>query len=173
MSMLCQLLALTPRQVEALQADPDLAEEIAFADEAEDGDNDGEPIFDEPLGARLELEYSWDVLRVLLEAMEVEGADRRATALLFGEEMGEDVGYGPARLRTAAETAQFARFLESIELEQLLSGMSYAEIAKHEIYRLPQTEERLRAVVSADYPSLRDYVSKAAAAKQGLLVWLS
>jgi hypothetical protein len=171
MSMLCQLLALTPRQVETLQADPDLAEEIAFADGDEAGDL--QPIFDEPLAARLELEHSWDVLRVLLDAMDVAGTDRPAKALIFGEAMGEDVGYGPARLRTAAETEQFARFLQSVELDHLLSRMSYAEIAKHEIYRLPQTEERLRAVVSAYFPSLRDYVARAAAAKQGLLVWLS
>jgi hypothetical protein len=168
MRMLYQLQALTPRQVEALLADPDLAEEIAFTEAGEQN----EAIFGEPLAARLGLDQAWDILRVLLAGMESESADPSPNALLGGEAMGEDVGYGPARLRTAAETEQLARFLRSVELDQLLSRVNYAEMAMREIHHFPQTEDALREEISANYPMLRDYVSRAADAKQGLLVWL-
>jgi len=226
MSMLCCILALTPRQMKTLRARPgltlalsdthfdDAGVEITEAAEVDDkdeyaesssetgsddaGDEDDEfeedeeedydedddddegeeedvdlsTVFDEPVRKTLELQKSWDFLQVLLAKFEVADTKLPANSLLGGEPIGDDVGYGEANLRTAAETEQFARFLQSVDLDRLLSQVNFEELKARKLYAFPEDDAELREILAYYYPPLRDYVTKAAAAKHGLLVWL-
>jgi len=226
MSMLCCMLALTPRQMKTLRARPDLTfalsnthfdeggaeiEAAAEVDDAEeealspqedashsDADADGEDdddeydedddddedidlgtVFDEPVRKSLELMKSWAMLRFLMMKFEVDNTEIPANGLLEGELIGDEVGYGSASLRDAAETERFARFLQSVDLDRLLSRVNYREMLAQKLYAFPYGdkpdafyEAEVREDLTEYYPQLRDYVAKAAAAKHGLLVWL-
>src|SRR5262249_11359793 len=106
--------------------------------------------------------------------------DAPGDALLSGEDLGEDVGYGPARLHDEKETTEFARFLVAQDLAQLQKHVNYAEMCRIGIYAMPRGQgsenqfgEMLRAEVACYFPLLRDYVVKMADKKNGFLVWLS
>jgi|AraplaMF_Col_mMF_1032025.scaffolds.fasta_scaffold00042_79 hypothetical protein len=95
-----------------------------------------------------------------------------------GELIDEDSGsFG---LRDLEDTQEFARYLQAVTPEQLLSRVNYRQMATKKIHDLPRGsqpdavyEEEVRRIVSEDYPKLRDYVMKAAAAQHGLLVWMA
>jgi hypothetical protein len=109
------------------------------------------------------------------------GVKRKApgAALLTGIAMGEDVGYGPARLHDAKETAEFARFLEAVDPAQLRARAATARMSRLGIYQLGgaragvDPDDSLRDEVGLYFPFLRDYVAKAAERGYGLLVWIS
>ena len=102
----------------------------------------------------------------------------RVTLHPSGEELGEDIGYGPVRLHDQKRTAEFARFLESHDLASLLARMNIAEMTNIGIYGMPMGqgsdyEDGLREEVGYYLPRLRDYVVQVAQNQGGLLTWLS
>jgi len=173
MSMLCFLQILSPKQIEAVRGDEDLTQTITEAGY----DEDSQPIADEPLAKWLELDHSWDIMRQLLLKFSVDDTEDWAD-ILGGETIGDDVGYGEASLRDPAETEQFNRVLQSVDLDRLLSALNYREFLEMKLYGFPDGSEpdaveEIREEMGTYYPALRDYVAKAAAAKHGLLIWLA
>jgi hypothetical protein len=72
-------------------------------------------------------------------------------------------------------TAEFARFLESVDLGGLLARMNVAEMANAGVYSMPggDEEDGIRDEVGYYFPQLRDYVVQVAQKQGGLLTWLS
>ena len=172
MSMLCYVLGLTPDQVKALRAAPDLAVEVAMAAM---GVGDASPVG--PLQEALDLQKSWHILHYLFTGS-IDDTRSPGAGLLSGEELGEDIGYGPARLHDQKRAAEFARFLESHDVATLLARMNVAEMASIGIYGMPRgpgsdDDRGLREEVGYYFPQLRDYVVQAAQKQGGLLTWLS
>jgi hypothetical protein len=66
----------------------------------------------------LSLEKSWHILHYAFTG-DIDVTASAGGALLAGEEIGEDVGYGPPRLLDAEQTARFAEALQSFDLKQL------------------------------------------------------
>jgi hypothetical protein len=137
----------------------------------------------EPLGRfepALDLEKSWHMLHYLFTG-HVDDSAAPGNALLTGEEIGEDVGYGPCRLHDRADTADFASFLKTLELANLQQRVNYAEMVRLQVYAMPMggpgsdadLESELRAEVAVYFPRLRDYVSASAERQGGLLTWVS
>ena len=58
-------------------------------------------------------------------------------ALLTGEELGDDLGYGPARLHDEKETRDFARFLETLDVPRLRERVNYRDMLRLGIYSMP------------------------------------
>jgi hypothetical protein len=182
MGMECEIQALSSGQIAALYDDADLVSEIAFAH----SDGKADTLLDEPLREPLILDKSWDLLRFLMikAGGGDESPDRQdwSNELLVSDEdldLGDiDMGFGPPYLRSIAETKQFAGFLQSLTLDQLLSHWNYEAMLKERVYLISEPfdadEDRgLREYASSHYPALRDYVLKAAAEDCGLLLWLS
>jgi Domain of unknown function (DUF1877) len=176
MSMICWVLGLLPAQIRALRATPSLATDVALAAQ---GDESGELDQLGPLQEALDLEKSWHILHYLftgsLDDMSSPGA-----ALLSGEDLGEDVGYGPARLHGENQTAAFAHFLETLDLASLHARVNYTEMASIGVYSIPRGsaavagyESELRDEVGYYFPRLRDYVLQVAEKHGGLLTWIS
>jgi hypothetical protein len=91
MSMLCWVLGLSPAQVKALRATPSLATDVAMAAMSEGRVNQLGP-----LQEALDLQKSWHMLHYLFTGS-IDDMRSPAAALLSGEELGEDIGYGPVR----------------------------------------------------------------------------
>jgi Domain of unknown function (DUF1877) len=164
MSMLCCVLGVSPEQIRALRADPSLATEVAVGD----GDVRKLGQLQEPL----DLHKSWHMLHYLftgsLDETRLPGA-----ALLSGEELGEDLGYGPVRLHGEQATAEFARFLQGLDAEDLMARMDIGAMANAGVYAVSDDDEDLREDVAHFFPQLRDYVVQVAQKQGGLLTWLS
>jgi hypothetical protein len=136
----------------------------------------------EPMGPfeqALDLAKSWHILHYLFTG-HIDDAKAPGDALLTGEELGDDVGYGPARLHDEKETQDFARFLNALDVARLQERLNYKEMSRVGVYSMPmgpgsdaEFEAELRAEVGVYFPRLRDYVGRMAEKQDGLLIWLS
>lgn len=132
-----------------------------------------------PFDGALDLEKSWHVLHYLL-AGDVGPSAPPADLLLTGEELGEDVGYGPARLHDANATRAFADFLEGLDVPTLVARVDIDALQQAGVYGIPmgplpkaEFQRELQTEAESYLPQLRDYVSAMAQKQNGLLVWLS
>lgn len=184
MGMVCELQALSGRQIEALCDDPELASDVIF------GPPEGESamLADEPLREQLYLDKCWDLLRFMMNkagGQDVPDRTDWSSELLCADEDADfeevDAGYGPPYLRSIAETKKFADFLRDLTVDQLLSHWNTQEMLKERIYLVSeekspdeqeQRDRELREYAASYYPSLRDYVLKAATDQCGLLLWI-
>jgi hypothetical protein len=132
-----------------------------------------------PLEEALDLEKSWHMLHYLFTG-HIDPASAPGDALVTGEELGEDVGYGPPRLHNEKETRDFARFLGTVDLARLQKRVNYREMSRIGVYSMPmgrgsdaEFEAELRAEVTSYFPLLRDYVTRMADKQNGLLICIS
>ena len=174
MSILCYVMGLSPDQVKALRATPDLATEIVMATVGE-----GDVSQLGPLQKPLDLHKSWHMLHYLFTG-HVDASDAPGNALLTGAPLGEDVGYGPARIHDESRTQEFGQFLATVDLARLQASVNFQEMTRIRVYAMPmgpgsdaEYENELRAEVAQYFPLLRNYVGEMAAKKCGLLIWVS
>ncbi len=198
MSMNGWLLRLSVSQARALRTRPDLASELAsYAAEQQllshlpperrqalesrlvglAGRSDGLRGLG-TVGPALDLQKSWHILHYLLTGHAApDGAP--GDALLSGEPLGQDVGYGPPRLLDPAAVAGFNRFLAPLDLARLQARIDPAAMVREGVYGLPMgvDEAAGRADVAREagwaFPALKTYVAGAATAGDALLTWLS
>jgi hypothetical protein len=219
MSMIGWVLALSPRQIDALRAAPTLAKNVVMlaeheyrtarraivmsrlppeqreaaaarasasmetperkAWERERIEAQAKLVGMGPFQQALDLEKSWHLLHYVLSG-NVGPSRAPGDALLTGEELGDDVGYGPARLHDAVGTQAFAHFLHALDTNRLQERINYREMSRVGVYSMPlgsatdsEYERELRDELAAYFPLLRDYVIAAANAQSGLLTWIS
>jgi hypothetical protein len=132
-----------------------------------------------PFQQALDLEKSWHILHYLFTG-HIDAAKAPGDALLTGEELGEDLGYGAPRLHDEKETRDFARFLQTLDVTRLQERVNFRAMLRAGVYSMPmgsgsdgEYEGEFRAEVASYFPRLRDYVAKAAEKQDGLLIWLS
>jgi Domain of unknown function (DUF1877) len=132
-----------------------------------------------PFEQALDLEKSWHILHFLFTG-HIAPYNAPGDALLTGADLGEDVGYGPARLHDELETQEFDHFLEMLDLVQLQARVNFQEMTRLGVYSMPtgpgsdaEYESELRAEVARYFPLLRDYVAKMSEKQYGLLIWVS
>jgi Domain of unknown function (DUF1877) len=118
----------------------------------------------------LDLDKSWHMLHYLFTGRAWDGPMPAAALLTGGREVGEDLGYGPARALSAKETQAFAQFLASQSETSLAAKINVPQMQSMEIYSVDDdsTED-----LNHYFPQLKSYVADAAAKGQGLLIWLS
>jgi hypothetical protein len=132
-----------------------------------------------PIEKALSLEKSWHMLHYLLTGHAGTG-HAPGDLLLSGEELGEDVGYGPARLHDETKTREFSRFLEGQDLVRLRARVDFEEMNRVGVlYGTPQgpgseaEHQMLHEEIAHYFQRLRDYVRAMADKGNGLMVWIS
>jgi hypothetical protein len=132
-----------------------------------------------PLETPLDLHRSWHLLHYLF-ARDVGPTGAVESALMNGEELGEDLGYGPPRLHDAAATAAFGAFLKQLTSEKLEARLNLEDMQRAGVYAIPmgpratkRDEDDLREEIGAYFEPLRDYVLNMVARNYGLLIWLT
>jgi hypothetical protein len=127
----------------------------------------------------LDLEKSWHILHYVCTGR-VHPTGAPGDLLLTGEELGDDIGYGPARLHEPAATRGFSQFLEIQDVARLQSRVDVRAMNAAGVYAIPEGlgatahyEEELRQEVGYYFPRLRDYVRRMADKGNGLLIWVS
>jgi len=179
MSMMCSVLGITPAQIAAIRRTPALASYLATHADAAHMGPDGAPGLSNalgPIGPVFDLRKSWHILHYLFTGDVGPGAPP-SDALIAGEELGEDLGYGPPRLHDADATRAFAAFLTPYNLQPRLD---LTEMRRAGVYAVPRgahigerEEAALREDVAVSFEDLRDYVDAVTGKRNGLLIWLS
>jgi hypothetical protein len=118
----------------------------------------------------LELDKAWHVLHYLLTGSAWDGPMPAAALLTGGREVGEDLGYGPARALSAKETQAFAQYLSSQSEMALAKKINVPQMQSMDIYC---ADEDSTEDLKLYFPQLKSYVADAAAKGQGLLIWMS
>lgn len=132
-----------------------------------------------PLEQVLSLEKSWHMMHYLFTG-HVGPANAPGDLLMTGEELGEDVGYGPARIRDPESTRKFSEYLDSQNAEHLKERVSLLEMSQAGVYAMPrgrgsaaEFERELRDEIGLFLPRLCDYVRTTSSKGNGLLTWVS
>jgi hypothetical protein len=171
--MIGWVLGVSPAQMEALRASPDLAGEVAVA--AETGRMGGGPAPVDAMGPMerpLGLEKSWHMMHYMFTGS-TEPAGGPGDALMGGEELGEDFGYGPARLLDAEATRAFGDFLNGIDFDRMKARIDSRKMTDDGVYAVSDDDDEVRQEFAEYFPRLRDYVAGMAHKQGGLLVWIS
>jgi uncharacterized protein DUF1877 len=159
-----------------------------------------------PIEKALSLEKSWHLLHYLFtghvgtwhpgellsseveagEVYEIFAPDRLyderhapGSLLLSGEELGENVGYGPARLHDQSKTSDFSRFLAGQDLARLRAHTDFDAMNRAGVpYGAGEPgdealHQMLHEEIALYFQLLRDYVRAMADKGNGLMVWIS
>ena len=125
-----------------------------------------------------DVDKAWHGIHFLLTGTAWEGSGPAAFLLQGGVEVGEeDVGYGPARAFSPAETRAIADALDALPPEELRPRFDPARMAELDLYpsiwtRPPEEDDPLGYLL-AHYAELRRMVRTAAGDGLGMLVYLT
>jgi uncharacterized protein DUF1877 len=131
-----------------------------------------------PIEKALSLEKSWHMIHYLFTGHAGTG-HAPGDLLLSGEELGEDAGYGPARLHDEVKTSEFGRFLEGQDLARLRARTNFDAMNRAGVlYGTGEPGDEalhkmLHEEIAIYFQLLRDYVRAMADKGNGLLVWIS
>ncbi len=159
MSMIGNFLQLTPAELDALIADPSQVESFIYPG-GEESD------------AGIDVDKAWQGLHFLLTGDPWGGAGPLAQVVLGGVEIGEDVGYGPARYITADEVRAAAAALGDLSSESFASRYDRAALQANNIYPDIWDEDGLE-YLAAFFDELRDYFMDAAEKGNAMLKYLN
>lgn len=162
MSMIGNFLQLLPDELSALIDDPSSVEAFIYPEDEEHENN-------------LDVDKAWHGIHYLLAGDTAEGQPPLANAVLGGTEIGDDVGYGPARYLTVDEVRAVADALRDITPEKFRTRYVAAELLKNEIY--PEiwndADDGAIGYLTTWYEALRDYYIEAASKGRAMLKYLN
>lgn len=164
MSMIGNLVAVSPQQLQSLIADPELIEAFLYP-----GEDDAEP------DNHLDLDKSWHAIHFTLNGKEWEGEAPFFLAILGGQEIGDDVGYGPVRYLTPAQVTELSEALLAVTTEKFGEKFDHVALAEAQIYPNIWQEEGAESLeyVQPYYADLRSFYQAAAERKDAVLIYLN
>jgi hypothetical protein len=164
--MICTLYALDTATENDLRSDPSKVEALVM----ESGDVAPGEIF--------ELEKSWHAMHFMLTDSVWEGDYPLSFICKGGEDLGEDLGYGPARLITADDVAILKSKLDKRSANDVRKAFSGSVFNANEIYPHgwdydDQTEKEMAEEYGQFFELMKDFVDNAASARHSILVSLT
>jgi len=118
----------------------------------------------------LNLEKSWHVLHYLLTGKAEEANPPLGNAILGGKEIGEDLGYGPARFLTPQQVHEVATALEAISKDDLSARFDLKAMMAARIY--PCKDDSELELAQDYFEQLLRYYADAAANGNAMLLWV-
>lgn len=126
-----------------------------------------------PPGELLDLHKSWHGIHWLLCQDPWEGPVPLKHTLFGKEEIGEDLGYGPARLNSPSEVLEVEKALRALSDAELMRRYDPQKMDELEIYPGNFADDRSwRSDLKRDYNRLRKFYQDAAAQGDAVLTWL-
>jgi hypothetical protein len=130
-------------------------------------------------GAIVDLHKSWQILHFVLTGTPESGPAPLNILLAGGEEVGEDLGYGPARIIDARAMHDFAKALANFELDDVVKRLDIERMAAVGVYCVDKDDDREAQALDLEedmrhhFPALKAFAGKAAGERQGALIWMS
>lgn len=167
MSMIGNFRALPDEELQALFADPARVEQLLYASFF-GGSTNGH-------GDELEVDKAWHGLHFLLTGTAWEGTFPLNFIVVGGEEVGDDLGYGPARGLTSSEVQSIDAALESLTPAELGQRFDAGRMTELQVYPngWAHDPEGEREYLLEYYTDLRAFVRRTAERGHALLVYLS
>ncbi|WP_155391668.1 DUF1877 family protein [Catellatospora paridis] len=153
---------LSADELQAVLDDAAVVDELLYGDLEDD---DGE--MPEP---ELDLDKSWHGVHYLLTGTAWDISQGAGEAVLGGEEIGEDGGYGPARLFTPEAVRAVAAALDALDLDALRARFDPRAMAALDIYPSPGAELAKFDDLAASLTDLHRFYKGAAADGQAVLL---
>lgn len=163
MSMIGNFVAIRPAALEAFIAEPETLENFLYPDDGS-----------EPANC-LSVDKAWHAIHFILNGKPWGGEGACALAVLGGTEIGEDVGYGPARYLTAEGVRTVAEALAQVTAEEFSRRYDPKAMDAAEIYPQIWIQEGREALeyVLEYYRQLVRFYEAAAKRGDGALLYLN
>jgi hypothetical protein len=161
MSMIGSFLQLSPTELQMLIDDPSLVESFIYPDGEEHPSS-------------IDVDKAWHGIHFMLTGDAWGGGPPLCNVVLGGTEIGDDIGYGPARYITADEVRAAADVLRELPSKEFARRFDSAAMSENEIYPeiWDEVQESLDYLMS-NYELVRDYYSAAASKGNAMLKYLS
>jgi Domain of unknown function (DUF1877) len=166
MSMNGTFRALPDEELDALRADPSRVEQLLYASFFGNASNGHD---------ELEVDKAWHGLHFLLTGTAWEGDFPLNFIVSGGEEVGDDLGYGPARGLTSGDVQKIDAALEPFTRDELGRRFDADRMTALEIYPFGWSDDpdgELDYLLDF-YVDLRGFVRRTAEREHALLVYLS
>jgi hypothetical protein len=167
MSMMGNFRAVSEDELQALFAEPSRVEQLLYASFF-GGSSNGN-------GNELDVDKSWHGLHFLLTGSAWEGTFPLNFIASGGQEVGDDLGYGPARGLTGGEVQQIDAALQELPPAELVQRFDADRMTELEIYPFgwAHDPDGEREYLLEYYTDLRAFVRRTAERGDALLVYLS
>ncbi len=168
MSMMAYLQSISPHLIEAVQANPELLSPLLEQD-SDVSNNDLAELADASESA-LEIGKDWHGIHFLLTDQAWDTPGVLGQVVLGGTEIGEDLGYGPARLLTPEQVKEIAQALATLAPGFLQAKFDPDQMNAADIY--PGWEEADGDSLFQSFQALTTYYQAAAEGGLGMLSYL-
>ena len=147
--------------------DPATVETLLYGDLDDDQDEMPDP--------ELDLDKSWHALHYLLTGTAWDVGEGAGAAILGGDAIGEDNGYGPARLLSSDNVRVVAAALDAVDVDNLRNRFVPAAMAAADIYPAiwDQTDVDFDTYLAPYFLQLRSFYGVAAANGEAVLLALT
>ena len=136
----------------------------------EDPEQFGELLESDDEETSVDLDKAWHGIHWLLTGSADPTAETLSDAILGGEGIGEDLGYGPGRLLAAARGGAVAEALDGIDLAALRTRMDPAAMEANEVYpSIWDEDDVFDTYLAPAFEGLRAFYSAAAASNEAVI----
>lgn len=129
MSMIANYLSLTTEQLALLNANPAEVSNFIYSDEVQESEE------------LLDIDKAWHGLHYILTESAWEGEEPLRSVILGGTEIGEDLGYGPARIIDAEKVKEISKALKETSSELLKSRFNLDKMINLGIYGIGSDDD--------------------------------
>lgn len=122
----------------------------------------------------LDLHKEWHSLHYLLTGSAWDGEEPFCYLIKGGEEIGEDLGYGPARVLKPNQVKRFCDALSQVSIEDLKKRYKPKQMEEEQIYsfKANKRDEELKSI-SNSFTKLKNYIREINAKNQALMIYLT
>ncbi len=129
MSMIANFFTLSTEQLTQLKTNPDEVSTFLYSDEVQESDE------------LLDLDKAWHGLHYILTESAWEGEEPLRSVILGGTEIGEDLGYGAARIIDAGKVKEISKALKETSEEMLKSRFDLNKMINLGIYGIGSDDD--------------------------------
>jgi len=184
MSMLCLVGQVTDYQLEKIKKDPKRIE--LLIDMEEDVEMPKRSFFQKLFSKKqppvtseeakkaehtCDLDKSWHALHYILNGDPWLGASPLKFLASGGEEIGEDVGYGPLRFLNALQTNQLKDELNKITVDDFDNRFNAAKLKSAEIYPTGDWTDA-KPWLRENYISIKEFIEQTVADEKGIYIYI-
>jgi hypothetical protein len=162
MSMIGNLLSISAPQLEQFIQSPSLLEAYVYGNEKD------------PHSQALDLDKTWHAIHFVLNGDAYGGQGALAMVFFGGEEIGEDLGIGPARYLTVEQVKQVAEEIEKINDAQFTAQYDLDALDQADIYPNmwdEDSEEGLEYLLPY-FQDLKQFYQETALRNQAVLIYI-
>jgi len=160
MSMIGNFLAISEEKASELRSNQSKIPDYLYSDEVQESNS------------LLDVDKAWHGVHFLLTGSTWEGEVPLCWVVLGGEAIGEDIGYGPARLVNTEEVKQINEAISSIDTSVLNARYDAVTLNKAEIYPDGWGPDDAEYVIGA-FQKIKIFYSSAAEKNQCVIQFLN